>query len=87
MEDIVMQSQLTGETGKGYLERDKGVKMEEENGLIEFWKIKNDKTEENMKYLIDLKCVISAQLPKMPKEYIVRLIMDWIHESVVILKK
>jgi hypothetical protein len=31
MEDIVMQSQLTGETGKGYLERDKGVKIEEAN--------------------------------------------------------
>jgi hypothetical protein len=51
---------LTGETGKGYLERDKGVRMEEENGLIEFIKIKNDKTDRNMKFLIDLKCVISA---------------------------
>lgn len=59
MEEPV-QSLLTGETGKGYLEWDKGVKMEEENGLIEFKKIWNDKTEENMKYLIDLKCVISA---------------------------
>lgn len=60
MEEPPVQSLLTGETGKGYLERDKGVKMEEENGLIEFKKIWNDKTEENMKFLIDLKCVISA---------------------------
>ena len=72
----LMVSQRTGETGKGYLERDKGVRLEEENGLIEFRKIRNDKTDENMRYLIDLKCVVSAQLPKMPKEYIVRLIMD-----------
>ena len=61
--------------------------MEEENGLIQFRKIKNDCTDENMKWLIDLKCVVSAQLPKMPWEYIVWLIMDRIHESVIILKK
>ena len=47
-------------TGKGFVERDKGIRMEEENGNIEFRKIRNDGTEENMKYLIDLKCVISA---------------------------
>lgn len=81
------ESTRAGEVGKGYFERDKGVRIEEENGLIEFTKIKNDQTDENMKWLIDLKCVISAQLPKMPKEYIVRLIMDRIHESVIILKK
>lgn len=46
---------LVGETGKGYLERDKGVKKEEDDGIIEFRSIKNDKKEENMKYLIDLK--------------------------------
>lgn len=30
------KSQLIGETGKGYLERDKGVKKEEDDGIIEF---------------------------------------------------
>jgi histone acetyltransferase len=78
---------ILGEAGKGYLERDRGVKNEEDSGIIEFKCIKNDKTIENMKYLIDLKCIIAKQLPRMPKPYIVRLIMDRIHESIIILKK
>lgn len=49
------KSQVIGETGKGYLERDKGIKKQEDDGIIEFRSIKNDKSEENMKYLIDLK--------------------------------
>jgi histone acetyltransferase len=78
---------LVGETGKGYLERDKGVKKEQDDGIIEFKCIKNDKSETNIKYLIDLKWIIAKQLPRMPKPYIVRLIMDRIHESIIILKK
>lgn len=74
------------ESGKGYFERDNGIKKEEDDGIIEFKRITNDKTPENMKYLIDLKCIIAKQLPRMPKPYIVRLIMDRIHESIVILK-
>lgn len=79
--------QASVEAGKGYLERDKTIKNEEDDGIVEFRWIKNDKSEENMKYLIDLKCIIAKQLPRMPKPYIVRLIMDRIHESIIILKK
>jgi histone acetyltransferase len=82
---ISMQASV--EAGKGYLERDKCIKNEEDDGIVEFRVIKNDKNEENMKYLIDLKCIIAKQLPRMPKPYIVRLIMDRIHESIIILKK
>lgn len=39
-----------------------------------------------MKFLVDLKNIISRQLPKMPKEYIVRLVLDRKHESMVIVK-
>lgn len=39
-----------------------------------------------MKALINLKCIISKQLPKMPKEYIVRLMFDRNHESMMIIK-
>ena len=85
-EDMLV-SNVVGETGKGYLERDKGIKKEEDVGIIEFKWIKNDKSEEHMKYLIDLKCIIAKQLPRMPKPYIVRLIMDRIHESIIILKR
>ncbi len=39
-----------------------------------------------MKLLLDLKNVFARQLPKMPKEYIVKLVFDRNHESMVILK-
>jgi len=39
-----------------------------------------------MKMLIDLKNIFSRQLPKMPKEYIVKLVFDRNHESMVIVK-
>lgn len=85
--DLGGKSQLISQPGKGYIERDKGVKKENDDGIIEFQCIKNDKSEENMRYLIDLKWIIAKQLPRMPKPYIVRLIMDRIHESIIILKK
>ena len=40
----------------------------------------------NMKLLTDLKNIIAKQLPKMPKEYIVRLVFDKHHESMIIVK-
>lgn len=40
-----------------------------------------------MKLLIDLKNIFSRQLPKMPKEYISKLVFDRNHESLVILKE
>ena len=36
--------------------------------------------------LIDLKNIFSRQLPKMPREYIVKLLFDRCHESLVITK-
>ena len=40
-----------------------------------------------MKLLTDLKNLISKQLPKMPKEYIVRLVFDKYHENMLIVKR
>ena len=39
-----------------------------------------------MRMLIDLKNIFSRQLPKMPREYIVKLVFDRYHESLVIAK-
>ena len=39
-----------------------------------------------MKLLTDLKNIIVKQLPIMPKEYIVRLVFDKGHESMIIIK-
>mmetsp|Transcript_14518 Transcript_14518/g.35382 ORF Transcript_14518/g.35382 Transcript_14518/m.35382 type:complete len:407 (+) Transcript_14518:487-1707(+) len=43
-------------------------------------------TDERLKLLIDLKNIISQQLPKMPKEYITRLVMDRNHRSLCLIK-
>ena len=40
-----------------------------------------------MRHLIDLKNIIAKQLPRMPRSYIVRLMMDRVHEAMIIVKK
>lgn len=77
---------LVCETGLGFSARDKNVKTEEDKGQIDFHVIKNDGNIRNLKMLTDLKNIISKQLPKMPKEYIVRLVFDKKHESMIIMK-
>jgi len=73
-------------TGIGFSARDAGVKTEEQQGIVEFRIITNDKDPQHMRMLIDLKNIIARQLPKMPKEYIVKLIFDRKHEAMVIVK-
>jgi histone acetyltransferase len=77
---------VISETGLGFSQRDKNIKSEEEQGLLEFIVIRNDGDEKSLKLLTDLKNIIAKQLPKMPKEYIVRLVFDRKHESMVIMK-
>lgn len=63
-----------------------GAKNEEDKHIIEFPVYKNDGDIKHMKLLIELKNIISKQLPKMPREYIARLIMDRNHESMLIVR-
>jgi histone acetyltransferase len=91
-EDPKKEPNLSLEAGIGFSLRDKNIKIHEEKGLFDFIVIKNtgENTEENlnnMKLLTDLKNIISKQLPKMPKEYIVRLVFDKAHESMLIIKR
>eukprot|EP00743_Colponemidia_sp_Colp-15_P005296 GILK01005695.1.p1 GENE.GILK01005695.1~~GILK01005695.1.p1 ORF type:complete len:432 (+),score=72.69 GILK01005695.1:47-1297(+) len=81
------ESVLTGEMGLGFISRDEGAKGEEDKGILEFRCITNDRDPQNMIWLVDLKNIFSKQLPKMPKEYIVRLVLDRKHRSMVIIKK
>ncbi|CAK4714500.1 hypothetical protein LEN26_008228 [Aphanomyces euteiches] len=78
----------TDETGElnVIVSRDEMAKKEEDTGLLEFCVITNDGTPERMIQLMTLKNIFSKQLPKMPKEYIVRLVFDRNHHSMVILK-
>jgi histone acetyltransferase len=40
-----------------------------------------------MRHLVDLKNIIAKQLPRMPRNYIVRLIMDRQHEAMIIVRR
>lgn len=53
----------------------------EKEGLLRFAIVRNDGDAQSLISLIDLKNVFAKQLPKMPKEYIVRLVLDRHHTS------
>ncbi|GMF15289.1 unnamed protein product [Phytophthora lilii] len=75
-----------GATPSVMISRDDMAKMEEDSGRLKFEVIKNDGTDEHMIQLTTLKNIFAKQLPKMPKEYIVRLVFDHNHRSMLILK-
>merc|ERR1719414_64348 len=70
--------------------RDEGAKQEEKRNAIEFHRISNSLTEkvpkQTMLWLIALQNVFSHQLPRMPKEYITRLVFDPKHKTLALVK-
>lgn len=60
--------------------RDEAAKQEEARGIIQFQVVGNSLTQsvskQTMLWLIGLQNVFSHQLPRMPKEYITRLVFD-----------
>jgi len=66
--------------------RDGVAREEERNGILTWKTIQNDGDPTNLKLLTQLKQIISIQLPKMPKNYIMRLVFDFQHKSLVGLK-
>ncbi|KAI9892122.1 MAG: histone acetyltransferase [Vezdaea aestivalis] len=65
---------------------EKPAVLEERNGDIEFRVVNNDNTRESLIILTGLKCIFQKQLPKMPKDYIARLVYDRTHLSIAIIK-
>lgn len=61
--------------------------IEEENGEISFQVVNNDGKPNSHIVLTGLKCIFQKQLPKMPKDYIARLVYDRTHLSIAIVKK
>jgi len=61
--------------------------IEERNGDIELWVVNNDNSRESTIVLTGLKGIFQKQLPKMPKDYIARLVYDRTHLSIAIVKK
>ncbi|KAJ1955032.1 histone acetyltransferase, partial [Dipsacomyces acuminosporus] len=76
--------------GSGDAENSKGeekaASMEDQQGLIRFDVVYNDGEDESMRLLTGLKNIFQKQLPKMPKEYIARLVYDRNHSSMAIIK-
>lgn len=66
--------------------RSEGPRQEEKAGIIKFKVIHNDGTKENFILITALKNIFQKQLPKMPKEYVTRLIYDENHYSLMIIK-
>ncbi|KAJ9267311.1 hypothetical protein DTO195F2_544 [Paecilomyces variotii] len=65
---------------------EKPAVIEERNGEIEFRVVNNDGSQESTIILTGLKCLFQKQLPKMPKDYIARLVYDRAHLSIAIVK-
>ncbi|CAL9734767.1 histone acetyltransferase Gcn5p [Monosporozyma servazzii] len=61
--------------------------IEEKEGKIEFRVVNNDNSKENLMVLTGLKNIFQKQLPKMPKEYIARLVYDRSHLSMAVIRK
>lgn len=74
------------ETGL-YISRDETAKSEEDAGALIFRVIFNDGVPQNLIWLVGVKNIFAQQLPKMPREYIVRLVFDRRHRTLVALKQ
>ncbi|XP_076958705.1 histone acetyltransferase GCN5-like [Bidens hawaiensis] len=74
------------QTSGAYCAREESLKREEETGKLKFACVSNDKIDEHMIWLIGLKNIFARQLSNMPKEYIVRLVMDRGHKSVMVIR-
>lgn len=73
-----IQEQMTDNT--------KPAVLEERRGDIEFRVVNNDGSHDSFIVLTGLKCIFQKQLPKMPKDYIARLVYDRSHLSIAIVK-
>lgn len=66
---------------------EKPAVIEERNGDISFRVVNNDGQSSSSIILSGLKCIFQKQLPKMPKDYIARLVYDRTHLSIAIVKR
>jgi len=93
LETITDPSKSTGPSGSQYpsqVARDEAARSEERRGLIEFHVIGNTlsrkPSRQTTMWLIGLQNMFSYQLPRMPKEYITRLVFDPKHRTLVLIK-
>lgn len=82
-EQELMQYLKEWPLGSNIRVRDGSARDEENNGILTWLTIENDGSDTNLKLLTQLKQIISIQLPKMPKSYIMRLVFDYQHKSLI----
>lgn len=95
MATITDQDLMIGPEGPGpfndQVARDHMAKEQERKGLLKVWVIQNDiitpPPDEHLIWLLQAKDVFAIQLPKMPKEYITRLVFCPKHRSLVLVKE
>lgn len=72
------------------LARDESARAEEDRGVIEFHIINNtlefDQDAQKLLWLLQLQNVFAMQLPRMPRDYITRLVFDPKHRNMVLVK-
>lgn len=73
--------------GDPYTYKERPGAVEEREGRIEFRVVHNNGSRESFLILTGLKNIFQAQLPKMPREYISRLVYDRNHVSMAVVRK
>ena len=73
--------------GVEYPYKERPAVMDEKDGVIEFRVVNNDDSKEHLIILMGLKNIFQKQLPKMPREYIARLVFDKSHVSIAVIRK
>jgi histone acetyltransferase len=73
--------------GAEYNYKERPAVVEEREGKIEFRVVNNDNSREHLMVLTGLKNIFQKQLPKMPREYIARLVYDRSHVSIAVVRK
>ena len=69
------------------MSRDELAHREEEQGTLTYEVITNEGSDRTNVWLTCAKHIFATQLPKMPREYIVRLLFDRKHYTMVLLKE
>ena len=69
--------------------RDEAARQEERRGVIEFHVVANssDATKQTLVWLVEIQNVFARQLPRMPKDYITRLVFDTRHRTLALVKE
>ncbi|XP_063694977.1 histone acetyltransferase KAT2A-like isoform X3 [Bolinopsis microptera] len=87
---ITDPAKQVGPAGLPNSARDEGARLEEEKGVLRLEVIQNslykDVPKQHLLWLVGMQNVYVLQLPRMPKEYIARLVFDSKHKTLCLIK-